>query len=158
MHMGESYPEDITLTSFGRLEVERWIEDGQATELIAISPSQVFNTHFHGNVTGSPVIVGSTDTTVNMQTAVGEQLSDLISKARLLFEAWQGEGDEREDVEADIEILAGEVAKPSDGPGRIKAALRRIARWAATTAGAAATAELSGEVQDITHELMRAIT
>jgi hypothetical protein len=158
LSMGRAYPREVMLTSFGRPEVERWIEDDAPTDLIAIPPSQVFTTHFHGNVTGSPVVVGSTNTTVNMQTAVGEQLSTLVAKAKELLISWNHFGEEREDVESDIDILEEEISNPSNNSGRIRSALRRLANWAAVTATQAATTELSGEVQHLTHEVLQAIT
>jgi hypothetical protein len=84
------YPLWVKLTSCGRLEVERWISDDVPTEHLALPPNQVFNTNVYGNVSGSAVIVGSTDTTVNMQAAVGEQLSVLVAKAKELLAAWNG--------------------------------------------------------------------
>jgi len=144
-----TYPLQVKLTSYGRLEVEQWISDDQPTEHLALPPSQVFNTHIHGNVSGSAVIVGSTNATVNLQAVVGESLSELVAKSRELLASWQGNDEEREEITADVELLESEWTSQSAPVGRVKAALRRIVRWAGGAAAVGASAALSGEVQQL---------
>lgn len=144
-----TYPLQVKLTSFGRLEVERWISDDQPTEHLALPPSQVFNTHFHGDVSGSAVVVGSKETIVNLQAVVGDSLSELVVKTKDLLAAWQGDDDEREEIVADVELLETESSNQSAPVGHVKAALRRITRWAAGASAVGASAALSGEVQQL---------
>jgi hypothetical protein len=153
----ESHPTTVRLSSLGRMEVQRWISNDQPTEYFQVQPSQVFNTttHFHGPVTGSALVVGSTGTTVNTQTAVGDSLPLLIEKARQLLGEWQGTDEDREGVIADIELLeeqSGSVAAPA---GRTKAALRRMVAWAAGAAALGASSAISGEVQQLAGDVLQ---
>jgi hypothetical protein len=151
----EPYPVWVKLTSWGRLEVERWISEDEPTEHLALAPSQIFTTHFHGNVDGSNVVIGSPSTTVNQQTAIGESLTPLIEKARELLTQWDEGFDDREAVEADVEILEEERNSSQPKPARLKAALKRVGAWAAGIAGAGARPELVEEVQRLTHQALQ---
>jgi hypothetical protein len=153
--LGFAFPQDVRLTSYGRLEVERWISDDEPTEHLALPPSQVFNTYVHGDVTGSAIVVGSTGTTVNLQVAVRDQLSDIIAKTRHLLTQWDQVGDARESVEADVEILEEERRATQPKAGRLKAALRRLMQWSAGVAAAGLRPELAGEVQHLAHDVMQ---
>lgn len=147
------YPRQVSLSSYGRLEVERWIADDTATEHLALPPSQVFNTHLHGPVTGSTFVVASTGTTVNLQTAVGESMSVLVAKAKQLLSLWDGTDEEREEVTADVELVEQESADPSAPPGHMKTALRRIGAWAGSAGAAGASVALSEEVHKLAGEV-----
>jgi hypothetical protein len=150
-----SYPLSVRLTSYGRLEAERWITEDVPTEHLAIPPSQIFNTHFHGTVAGSSIVVGSSGTTVNMQNHVAALLPELVAKASQLLAEWDGSGDEREEIAADIDLLADAAGREAGvNAGRTRAALRRLARWAQSAAVAGAYAELSGEVQHLTAQVL----
>lgn len=153
---GEVYPEEIRLTPAGRMEVETWLAEDAPTLHLPIVPSQVVNntTHVYGNVTGAAFVTGSTDTAINMQTAVSEPLSQLLPKLRELLAEWDGTADEREDIEADIEILEGEAVSGSPRPGRIKAAARRVIAWTTSAAAAGASKALTGEVQVLTSQVL----
>ena len=148
--LGESYAMEVRLTSYGRMEVERWITEGAPTANFTLPPSQVFNNHFHAQVAGATFVQGATGTTVNMQTAVGEQMSTLIDKAQQLLATWNESGEAREEVEDDIATLQDQSAPA----GRIKAALRRIGRWATGAAAAGAAAGLSEEVRELTGRIL----
>lgn len=153
---GEAYPEEIRLTPAGRMEVETWLAEDAPTPHLPIVPSQVINntTNVYGNATGSAFVTGSTDTAINMQTAVSEPLSQLLPKLRELLNEWDGTADEREDIEADIEMLEGEAVSQTPRLGRIKAAARRVIAWATSAAAAGASTVLTGEVQELANQVV----
>jgi hypothetical protein len=128
---------------------------GVATDYLATPPSQTFNMHFHGAVNGSSVVVGATGTTLNLRAAVGESMLTLAAKATELLAAWDEFGDDREEVEADIELLKSEAPNPVTSVGHIKSALRRVQRWAATAALTGASAALSDEVRQLAGHVLQ---
>lgn len=153
----ESHPTTVRLTSLGRREVQRWISNDEPTDYFQIQPSQVFNTttHFHGPVTGSAFVAGSTGTTtVNLQTTVGDSLPLLTEKARQLLGQWQGGDEDREEVIADIELLEEQAGNPAAPVGRTKAALRRILAWSAGAVALGASSAISGEVQQLAGDVL----
>lgn len=153
----ETYPTTVKLTSYGRSEVENWIDGGRPTQSIPVEPSVVINntTNFHAPVTGSAFVIGSTGTTVNMQTAVGASLPRLIEATRQLLTQWPGSEDERESVTADIELLESQAASDAAPKGWVKAAVRRLLSWAGAAAAAGASSALSSEVQQLAGDVLQ---
>jgi hypothetical protein len=148
-----SYPISVKLTSAGRSEVQRWITKDEPTEHFQLAPSQIFTTNFYGSVTGSPVLVGSDQNTVNVQTAVNPSIAQLLEKMPELLSTWQGSDDDRDSIEADFELVQQHAADPSARPGRVKAALGRIALWA----GTAVSGALASEVQRLASDAISRI-
>jgi hypothetical protein len=153
----ETYPTTVKLTSYGRSEVENWIDGGQPTQAIPVEPNVVINntTNFHAPVTSSAFVIGSTGTTVNMQTAAGDSLPLLIEATRQLLTQWQGSEDERESVTSDIELLESHAESNAAPKGWIKAAVRRLLSWSGTAAAVGASSALSSEVQQLAGDLLQ---
>jgi DNA-binding PadR family transcriptional regulator len=147
--ISDLYPPFVRLTPSGRSEVQNWIRTDRPTEHLPLVPTNVFNTTFNGPVQGSPIVVGSAGTTINIRNRFGEPLADVITKTRELLAVETVEDDDRDDVEDSLATLEEQVQIAVPDENRIKVALKRLGKWAATASIVGATAGLSSEVQQV---------
>jgi hypothetical protein len=144
---------DIRLTTEGRYEVEQWLaEPDKPTEHIPVPASQVFHIGTM-NVTG-PVLQGSTATNVTTSYGVsGDTLIKLVAQFRELLSAAELSPDDREALDADLEVIEEEAANPQPRAKWLRPALQRL-RGALTT-GALKGAEV-GARQEVIHLIEQA--
>jgi hypothetical protein len=155
----EPYLTEVWLTSSGRREVEQWITTDRPTRNLPLAHSTIFNTTIYGGVHGSAVVVGSTATTVNIHNSYGHQLVALTAKSRRLLETQQDlPTDQREDIEDDLALLNEQAAAAQPDHARIRSAVRRVAAWSGGIVAGGAAAALKPEVQQLTSDLLKAIT
>jgi hypothetical protein len=140
--------EAVGLTSPGRYEVEQWLaEPDVPTEHLPVPANQVFNIGTM-NVTGT-VMQGSTATNVTTNIGVsGNELVKLATQLRKLLTAVQLDPDDREAVEADIEVIEEEAAAPQPRLQRVRPLLRRLR--AALVSGALSGAEAGAKQETCT--------
>jgi hypothetical protein len=135
--MGPIPEQQIRLTSEGRYEVEQWLaEPDEPTDYLSLPASQAFHINTM-NVTG-PALLGSTANNVTTSYgASGKELVELVAQFRQLLTAAELSPDDREGLEADLDVLEEEAATPQPRPQRVRPILRRLK-------GALLTGALSG--------------
>jgi hypothetical protein len=124
--MGATQDQQVRLSSEGRYEVEEWLsEPDEPTEHIKVPANQIYNINTM-NVTG-PVLQGSAATNVTTSYGVsGDVLVKLVAQFRELLTAAELSPDDRESLEADIEVIEEEAAAAQPKAGRLRSALRRL--------------------------------
>jgi hypothetical protein len=140
--------ESVGLTGPGRHEVEQWLaEPDVPTEHLPVPANQVFHIGTM-NVTG-PVLQGSTATKVTTNYRVpANELVMLAAQLRELLTSVKLDPDDREAVEADVEVIEEEAATPQPRPQRLRPLLRRLET--ALVSGALSGAE-AGAKQETLH-------
>jgi hypothetical protein len=145
--MGAIEEQQIRLTSEGRYEVEQWLaEPDEPTEHLPLPASQAFHIT-NMNVTGT-VLQGSTAN--NVTTTVGmssKELLELVAQFRELLTTAAITPDDREELEADLDVLEEEAGSPRPRPQRVKPILRRLGN--ALFKGALSGAEVVGKDETI---------
>ena len=118
--------ESVGLTVPGRYEVEQWLaEPDEPTEHLPVPANQVFHIGTM-NVTGT-VMQGSTATNVTTNIGVlGDDLVKLAAQFRELLSTVELDSDDREAVQADVEVIEEEAAAAQSRPGRLRPLLRRL--------------------------------
>jgi hypothetical protein len=124
--MGAIEEQSVRLTSEGRSEVEQWLSEPDApTAHLPVPANQVFNIT-NMNVTG-PVLQGSSANNVTTTSGVsGDVLVKLVSQFRELLSTADLPADDREAIEADLEVIEEEAATDQPRPGRLRPFLRRL--------------------------------
>lgn len=153
MGLNDLTPRDIWLTPDGRREVEHWVTSGETTKHIPITHSQVFN-NFHGPVNGSNIVTSSSNFTINQVNNLAEPLTSLDEKVRRLLDEQHVTGDEREDVEADLSTLSEQAAQTEPDNRRVRAALRRISKWAGGLVATGTGVALQAEVTELATQVL----
>ena len=118
--------ESAELTSYGRYEVEQWLaEPDKPTEHLTVPANQVYSIGTM-NVTGT-VMQGSTATNVTTNVGVpGGELVKLVAQFRELLASAELSRDDREELEADLEVIEGEATAAQPRLGRLGPFLRRL--------------------------------
>jgi hypothetical protein len=124
--MGAIEEQSVRLTSEGRFEVEQWLsEPDEPTAHLPLPANQVYNIT-NMNVTG-PVLQGSSPNNVTTTYGVsGDVLVKLVSQFRELLSSADLPSDDREAIEADLEVIEEEGATGQPRPGRLRPFLRRL--------------------------------
>ena len=117
--------ESVGLTVPGRYEVEQWLaEPDEPTAHLPVPANQVFHIGTM-NVTGT-VMQGSTATIVTTNVGVsGDELVKLAAQFRELLDTVELDPDDREAVEADVEVIEEEAAAQPRA-SRLRPLLRRL--------------------------------
>jgi hypothetical protein len=117
---------EIRLTTEGRYEVERWLaEPDKPTDKLPVPANQVFHIN-NMNVTG-PTLLGSTATKITTSYGVSEDvLVKLVVQFRELLAGAKLSPDDREAIEADLEVIEEEATTDQPRPGRLRPFLRRL--------------------------------
>jgi hypothetical protein len=117
---------EVQLTSDGRYEVERWLaEPDEPTPHLPLPANQVINFN-NVNFTGTS-LVGSTATHVTTNYGVsGDVLIKLVAQFRELLSTADLPDDDRESIEADLEVIEGEAASDQPRWQRLRPFLRRL--------------------------------
>jgi hypothetical protein len=156
--MGATDDQSVRLTSEGRYEVEQWLaEPNEPTDAIPVPANQVFSIGTM-NVTG-PVLQGSTATNVNTTYGTsGAELVELVAQFRQLLTAAELSPDDREALEADLDVIEEEAANPQPRPQRVRPILRRLRE--VLTKGVLSGVELGAkqETIDLIDAAQKAIT
>jgi len=151
---------EIRLTSEGRYEVEQWLaEPDRATDKLPVPKNQVFNIN-NTNITGSTIVSGSTvkgDVTTNYG-ASGDELVKLVAQFRELLKVAELSPDDRESLEADLEVIEEEAAAPQPRPGRLRPILRRLKQALIGGAVAGLEAGTKQETIDLIDMAQKALT
>lgn len=153
------HPRLVGLTSFGRDEVERWVERGdEPTAEIPVPYNVIYNTTNVQNAYGSQFVTGSTGTTISIQNRFGSDLTQIAANLRQILGQVNGlSRDEREDMENAADSLDEQAAEATPNESRIRSVLRQVGRWLAPLAAATQTglaAGLSAETQElVTHAM-----
>jgi hypothetical protein len=146
---------EIRLTTAGRNEVEQWLaEPDRATDKLPVPKNQVFNIN-NANIIGSTIVSGSTiegDVTTNYGVS-GDVLVKLVTQFRELLTVVELSPDDRESLDADLEVIEEEAAAAQPRAGRMRSALRRLKD--ALFKGALAGAEV-GAKQEVIHLIEQA--
>jgi hypothetical protein len=103
------FNDSTALTVRGRYEVEQWLaEPDEPTAALPLPANQVFRIETM-NVTGT-VMQGSTATNVNTHIGTsGTELVELVTKFRQLLAGVEVLPDDREAIEADLEVIEEEA-------------------------------------------------
>lgn len=158
MGLSDLTPHNVWLTPQGRSEVQDWVLTGQPTEHIRISRGQVNNIHFHGSVHGSNIVTSSSNFTINQINNLAEPISAIVEKLRQLLDEQNISGDDREDVEADLATLTDQTSRTDPDAGRLRASLRRVARWTGGLVTAGTAAALQSEVTELTTQVLNQLS
>ena len=137
----------IRLTTEGRYEVERWLsEPDNGTEHLELPANQAFHIGTM-NVTG-PVLQGSTANNVTTSYGVSsKELLELVAQFRQLLTAAELSTDDREGLEADLDVLEEEAGSAQPRPQRVRPILRRLKD--ALVKGALAGAQVAAKQETI---------
>jgi hypothetical protein len=156
----EGPAQQIRLTGQGRYEVEQWLaQPDRPTQHLQLPANQVFNIHSM-KVTGT-VMQGSTATNVSTTAtsgASGDALQRVVAEFRRLIEATDLSDQDREDIDADLEIVEEEASSPHPRPQRVRAVLRRLQGAVIGGTLAGAEAGTKDEVIHLIDAAQRAIT
>jgi hypothetical protein len=118
--------QSVRLTSEGRYEVEQWLaKPDEPTDAIPVPASQVFSIGTM-NVTGT-VMQGSTAANVNTTVGTsGAELVELVAQIRQILTTANVSPDDREAIEADLEVIEEEAGTPQPRWARLRPFLRRL--------------------------------
>jgi hypothetical protein len=144
---------EIYLTTEGRYEIEQWLaEPDKPTDAIPVPANQVFSIGTM-NVTGT-VMQGSTATNVNTTVGTsGAELVEIVDRFRQLLTAAELSPEDREELDADLDVLEEEAGSPLPKPQRVRPILRRLK--GALLTGAVKGAEI-GAKQEVIHLIEQA--
>jgi hypothetical protein len=117
--------ESVGLTGPGRYEVEQWLaEPDKPTDAIPVPANQIKIKNM--NVTG-PALLGSTANNVTTTYGTsGAELIELVTKFRQLLAGTEVSPDDREAIEADLEVIEEEAGATQPRWARLRPFLRRL--------------------------------
>lgn len=154
----DPYEPLIELTPYGRKSVEEWVaKDSEPTTEMPVPHSVVNNVNI-GSAPGGTIVIGSSHTTLTSANTLGSSLEQIAQLVReILKQSPLDDQELQEELEDDVATLEEQSRLSDPNPSRVKAALRRLARFLVGAAGAAETgvrAGLTEQAQElITHSL-----